>query len=59
MLGAFTYFDEESTNFRLSPSGQELAIRAIAQLLETDHLTPQAWMANRIAGLHQIDGLAT
>jgi hypothetical protein len=55
VLGNFTYFDEEDMEFRLSGLGEEVAIRAIATMLETDIKHPELWAANRLRGLHEID----
>jgi hypothetical protein len=55
VLSNFTYFDEEDMEFRLSGLGEEVAIRAIATMLETDIKHPELWAANRLRGLHEID----
>ncbi|MGC1177311.1 MAG: hypothetical protein WA843_04535 [Candidatus Saccharimonadales bacterium] len=54
-LGTLTTFDEETFDLRLTHLGQELAIRAIASLLEVDKKHPKTWAANRVNGLHEID----
>jgi hypothetical protein len=58
-LAALTEYDETEQDFRLTYLGQELAIRAIAHLLETDLVHPASWVANRRNGLHEIETLAT
>lgn len=58
LLGALTEFDEDSLDYRLTFLGQELAIKAVAYLLETDKKHPESWTANRVNGLHDIETLA-
>jgi hypothetical protein len=58
VLGTYTLFDEEEQDFRLTGLGQELTIRAIAQLMEVDKLHPETWVANRVSGLHEVGLLA-
>jgi hypothetical protein len=58
-LAALTEYDDTEQDFKLTYLGQELAIRAIANLLETDLVHPASWVANRRNGLHEIGTLAT
>ncbi len=59
ILSSMYYLDEDTMDFKLSLLGQEMALRAIVHVLETDKRHPEQWMANRITGLHDIDLLAT
>jgi hypothetical protein len=59
VLDSLTIFDEDALDFRLTAIGREVAIKFIANILETDKRHPETWMANRTTGLHEVDKLAT
>lgn len=54
MEKAFDYFKTDKEDLGLSPNGRVFLQDTIMELLKYDHLHPEGWMANTVAGVHHV-----